>query len=188
MLPVQAKKIGTDLFFYNLKYNKTEDALALLKAGEVEINDWDINGVTALHLSVLCKNVEYVKMLLEYGGDPDLHDNVDIGYWTPLHRAAEQGSIPMLKELLAGGANINARNKLGQTALHIAVRSRNVEMSKFLISQEADMEIRDIMSWNPSYYAKREGLVDLTEIMPAALSLEAVHVYDNQKFIQMVLP
>ena len=113
MLPVEAKKIGTDLFFFNLKYNKTEEALALLKAGEVGINDWDINGVTALHLAVITRNWDYVKMLLEYGSDPDRHDNVDIGYSTPFHRAAEQGSIPILKELLAGGANINARNKLG---------------------------------------------------------------------------
>jgi len=26
------------------------------------------------------------------------------------------------------------------------------------------------------------------ELMPAAVSLEAVHVYDNQKFIRMVMP
>jgi hypothetical protein len=53
MLPVQAKSIGTDLFFYNLKYGKTEEALALLETQEVGINDTDINGVTALHLAVI---------------------------------------------------------------------------------------------------------------------------------------
>ena len=50
------------------------------------------------------------------------------------------------------------------------------------------MEIRDIMSCNPAYYAKREGLQELVEVMPAAVSLEAVHVYDHEKFVRMVMP
>jgi ankyrin repeat protein len=81
--------------------------------------------------------------------------------------------------LIEGGANINERNKLGQTALHIACRMHNVLLAKYLIAQEADPEIRDIMSCNPAFYAKREGLTEIIELLPPSQSLEGQHIYDN---------
>jgi ankyrin repeat protein len=54
--------------------------------------------------------------------------------------------LQIVRALVEGGADVNERNKLGQTALHIACRTGNVVLAKSLLSAEADPTIRDIMS------------------------------------------
>ncbi|HWN38254.1 MAG TPA: ankyrin repeat domain-containing protein [Gammaproteobacteria bacterium] len=57
-----------------------------------------------------------VKLLLEAGAKPNsVNPNGD----TALHIAAHDGKLGPLRELVAGGADVNARNKAGQTALQL---------------------------------------------------------------------
>ena len=41
--------------------------------------------------------------------------------WTPLHSAVSAGHTEIVKALISGGADVNAANSSGQTALHYAV-------------------------------------------------------------------
>ena len=50
MESIRAKKLGTDLFFFHIKYNHSDEVLNMLRRGEVDVNDRDINGFTALHV------------------------------------------------------------------------------------------------------------------------------------------
>jgi hypothetical protein len=50
MESIRAKKLGTDLFFFHIKYNHSDEVINMLRRGEVDVNDRDINGFTALHV------------------------------------------------------------------------------------------------------------------------------------------
>lgn len=41
--------------------------------------------------------------------------------WTPLHSAVSAGHTDIVQALISGGADVNAANSSGQTALHYAV-------------------------------------------------------------------
>ena len=41
----------------------------------------------------------------------------------PLHGAAEAGDVPRLESLLAAGAQVDARDALGETPLHVSARN-----------------------------------------------------------------
>ncbi|HOT51462.1 MAG TPA: ankyrin repeat domain-containing protein, partial [Candidatus Hydrogenedentes bacterium] len=56
----------------------------------------------------------------------------DINGFTPLHIAAEQGHVRMVKLLMSRGANVNLRNSEGRTPLKIAQDSNNDEVAALL--------------------------------------------------------
>jgi len=63
---------------------------------------------------------------------------------TPLMQAAANGDIKRVKQLLAAGADVNARDQSGQTALIIACRTPHVapELVKALLAAGADVNTR----------------------------------------------
>jgi ankyrin repeat protein len=61
-------------------------------------------------------HISAVKLLLEAGANPNA---VSPKGDTALHIAAHDGKLEPLRELVAGGADVNARNAAGQTALEL---------------------------------------------------------------------
>jgi ankyrin repeat protein len=60
-----------------------------------------------------------------------------------LRRAASEGDMARVKELLDKGVDVNAANQYGATALAFATRRGNVEMVKLLLERGADPGRRD---------------------------------------------
>lgn len=58
-----------------------------------------------------------------------------------LHMAAQAGSVPAIKFLLAHGAKVDLRNSEGETPLHEAAYSAHPEAIKALIDAGADMHL-----------------------------------------------
>ncbi|MCW3054550.1 MAG: hypothetical protein JWN14_3720 [Chthonomonadales bacterium] len=56
---------------------------------------------------------------------------------TPLHWAAVRGNLPLAKRLIAKGADLQAQDALGQTALMLARKGNRPEMAAFLKQQGA---------------------------------------------------
>jgi ankyrin repeat protein len=68
-------------------------------------------------------------VLVENGADV----NRQVGHeWTPSMGAVSNGHIDMVKFLLSHGADPNARNNLGQTALDIAIKADHKEIADLL--------------------------------------------------------
>ncbi len=70
---------------------------------------------------------------------------------TPLARAAQSGDSSSAKNLIAQGADVNARDAEGQTPLSYAARANDTEAINSLVSAGADPNARDCTSngWTP---------------------------------------
>ncbi|MBX7106382.1 MAG: ankyrin repeat domain-containing protein [Gemmataceae bacterium] len=63
--------------------------------------------------------VEMIEYLLSVGADPNALDRSGVA---TLHRAVRTRSLPAVRALLDGGANVRLPNKAGSTPLHLAVQ------------------------------------------------------------------
>jgi hypothetical protein len=69
--------------------------------------------------------------------------NIPNGPITPLHQAAFSGHVQEVRQLLAQGANVHARNCFGRTPLHDAVESLSLDTVTTLLSYGADPNVVD---------------------------------------------
>jgi len=81
-----------------------------------------------------------------------------------LIQAAEAGDTPAVLSLLAAGANINATDERGRTAVMAATHGNRVETVRALIDAGADINIRDDRLDNPFLYASAEGLFEIVQL------------------------
>jgi len=97
-----------------------------------KIFHWLYIGDTALHLAAAGYRVEIVRQLLAFGSDPNA--SMNHRHSNPLHYAADgyimgaawdpELQVQTIECLLEDGAEVNAQDKNGATALHRAVRTR----------------------------------------------------------------
>jgi ankyrin repeat protein len=114
--------------------------LLLKSRARPDVPDLSQPGKTLLHLAVERQDVVMVEMLLEAGADPDVKDN---SYCAPLHRAAQEGCMPIVKLLLGRQADLNAVTKDGHTPLFMAARRRHIDVATMLIKEGAVPDLRD---------------------------------------------
>ena len=62
-----------------------------------------------------------------------------------LHRACEKGNIEAVKQFLADGADVNAKNDFGSTPLIAAALEGHKEIAELLISEGADVNAKTIL-------------------------------------------
>jgi ankyrin repeat protein len=60
---------------------------------------------------------------------------------TPVHAAAANNNLTVLRALLEKGADVNAQQQGGFTALHEAARANNVAMARLCLEFGADKEL-----------------------------------------------
>ena len=63
--------------------------------------------------------------------------------FTPLHRAVSLNNFEMAKSLLDKGADTEAKDQGGNTAIFHAIDSKSLEMVKLLIERGADFEAQN---------------------------------------------
>ena len=147
--------------YYDDYYNKSNIVKLLVKM-EAEINRYEINGWTSLHMAVTTENYDMVTELSAFGADKNISDKLN---FTPLHLAVETGKPPEFIELLTTFENINKKtdhNFSESTPLILALNiSSNAEEKipamketvKKLIELKVDVEIADNQGNTPLHYA-----------------------------------
>ena len=80
---------------------------------------------------------DVVRALVDAGANVNAHTGVK--RCTALHMAARRGNVSVAKALLECGANIEARDSLGDSPLRRAVNCGKTEMAAFLVAQGADV-------------------------------------------------
>ena len=96
--------------------------------------------------------------------------------WTPLYKAAFNGNREVAELLISRGAEVNARDPGGASALHICASSRDVvlnkkilggrvEVAKLLIAGGADLNARDKDGSTALHIAARDGSQKIAELL-----------------------
>jgi ankyrin repeat protein len=109
-----------------------KDAAALLLEKGANVNA-ERKGKTTLDFAG--KNEEIAALLREKGGKT----GKEIKAAGSIFSAAQSGLVDAVKTHLAGGADVNAKNKGGYTALHLAAKKGHVEVAKVLLEAKADI-------------------------------------------------
>ena len=88
---------------------------------------------------------------------------------TPLHKAAENGSLEMVKILIEMGADIDAKDEGKATPLHYCILVGNIEIVKILLQKGADMEARlegEVISvCTPLHVAVKFSHMDIVKLL-----------------------
>lgn len=135
------------------------EVLELIVSKGADINKPFANGMTALTTALRSNGKLHVsKALITKSADPKIVGIQTVGTTKithiPICHAAQQGDMELMEKILAGGADINsnaASNTLinsdgswggdGYTPLIIALMTKNYDVAKLLINNNADLKI-----------------------------------------------
>lgn len=104
---------------YSMVYSDDFEALenylsSGLDVGQTRSSKPDFSLIDA---AVSMRSPRIVRLLIDYGADIN---TIDADGDTPLHRAASQGSLEIIKALLNAGADVDAKNDMGLKAASVA--------------------------------------------------------------------
>lgn len=131
-----------------------------LIAMKIDVNAKDVLGRTALHYAALMGHLEIVKELL---WEEDMEINMkDLAGDTPLLLATKMRQKEVVEELLEENACSRKRNKLKDTALHIAIRNADESIVQLITAaDDVDLEAKAKDSFTPLLLAAENGHLDI---------------------------
>lgn len=102
-------------------------------------------------------NLQAVKAFVEKGGD--VNDRHKLSGGTILSYAAGSGNIDLVRYLISKGANVNALDNNGTTALHYAAREHREQVIRLLV---ASGSIQNVFAdkYQRSYTESHTGMMD----------------------------
>jgi ankyrin repeat protein len=180
--------------------NRSVDVIQALLGGGSDVYIRNIEGKTPLYIAVQEKRASLIPVLLSYGSEVFAADNEGITPFdlaarnidnivnllitpetvlqrdsagnTMLHAAVRnRGNPELIGRILDQRAIVDARNRDGDTALHIAVRMNQRENGEFLISRGANIFSVNSSGESPLYIALntsgalREWIINPTTII-----------------------
>jgi ankyrin repeat protein len=104
------------------------------------------------------------KNLLDAGADPNA---ADADGMTPLHFAAAQGSVDVVRLLLDAGADPNAKSANGETPLYVAVRNTTpaaLGVMRLLRERGADPTVETAKGSSALWFVRHYGKPDEREV------------------------
>ncbi len=140
----------------------TEVVRALLAAG-ADVNAKGPNSLTPLSFASLRGHAEVVSSLLAADADLNARRRSDGG--TAIHIAAEGGKVPVIKALLAVGAEVDAKANRDRTALFAASLYGQGVAVNFLLAAGADVNAKDVDGWTPLFAAARQGHTKIVNML-----------------------
>ena len=109
---------------------------------------------------------EYLKMAeFILNANPGLINQSDSNGETPLHKSVEKGSLPHVKLMIALGANIEARNDLGNTPIWLACAKKYPCIVEELLDNGADVNAINLKGNPPLYTTCQSGPLKIAEML-----------------------
>jgi ankyrin repeat protein len=161
----------TPLYHAVICSESSEALIALLLDAGADISATCTSDDTILLAATMFGTTSIIQLLLDRGAVPSTRNDGS----TALHIAAEVGTEATVQLLLDAGVDIKAKDNFGQTALHYAVQAgtpfdRGAVVKVLLqcganidaIDNEGLTPLQALLYWNPSNYAARSILHQLT--------------------------
>ncbi|HEV8610349.1 MAG TPA: ankyrin repeat domain-containing protein [Thermoanaerobaculia bacterium] len=114
------------------------------------------DGFTPLGLAAFFGHLDSARLLLENGADPNRAAS-NARRVASLHSAVAGGNLEIVRELLAYGADVRARQEGGFTPLHSAAGEGREEMVRLLLAHGADGSSRSDAGKTPADMARERG-------------------------------
>jgi hypothetical protein len=114
-----------------------KDVVALLVSRKVNVARRSPFGDTAINYAALGGHLEIVKMLADHGAEI-----APATGWGPLHYAAFENRVDVIKYLIQKGAPKDALAPNGFTALMLAARGGHIAAATALLHEDADLGIK----------------------------------------------
>ncbi len=170
-------------------------SVRMLLGRRIDVNQEQVDGMTALHWAVAHDDLETAKLLLGAGADAKAKNRYEVaplsiactnggeamvaalleagadpntkllGDETALMTAARTGKLGPVKALLERGAEVNARERRGQTALMWAAAEGNSEVAEALLKAGADFQTPLPSGFTPLFFAVREGRIEAVRVL-----------------------
>ena len=156
---------GTPLDVFEASAVGDAERLRELLAGEpTRANEFAADGFTPLGLASFFAHPAAARALLASGADPSqaARNGTRVA---PLHSAVAGGNVEIVRELLAHGADVHARQEGGFTPLHNAAGEGGEEMVRLLLAHGADGAARSDAGKTPAEMARERGHDTITEIL-----------------------
>eukprot|EP01119_Soliformovum_irregulare_P015441 TRINITY_DN4347_c0_g1_i2.p1 TRINITY_DN4347_c0_g1~~TRINITY_DN4347_c0_g1_i2.p1 ORF type:complete len:776 (+),score=247.52 TRINITY_DN4347_c0_g1_i2:101-2428(+) len=146
-LKTSGKREGA--LYYASRNGYLEIVDQLLQHG-ADIREAVANGATALHSTIIGRNLDIAELLISRGADVNREQ---LDGTTPLHIASVTANQAMVDLLLKHGANVDAPNAYGKTPLHDAAFHGHVEMAGKFIEKGAKLDFCDNDGMTPLHTA-----------------------------------
>jgi ankyrin repeat protein len=134
---------------------------ALLERG-VDVNQAQVDGMTALHWAAHHDDLETAGLLVRAGADVKAANRYGV---TPLSLACTNGDAAMVGLLLDAGADPNARLRGGETALMTAARTGRIGPVRALLARGAEVDARERRGQTALMWAAAEGHADVVDAL-----------------------
>ncbi|MDH4239915.1 MAG: ankyrin repeat domain-containing protein [Phycisphaerae bacterium] len=135
-----------------LNFVRNGKTARVLMAYGADVRMQDENGKNPLDYAIRGSRPDVVRELLANGVKPSLHS------------AAMLGRLETLLDLIGGGADVNAKDMLGRTPLHLAVTG---EIAEALIADGSDINCKGGNSITALMEAARAGRKNVVEVLLA---------------------
>lgn len=134
-------------------------AKTLVNAPKINLNTLNVLGESPLMLASLKGELELATQMVKKGAD------VNKTGWTPLHYAASNGHVAVIKLLLENYAYIDAESPNGTTPLMMASMYGNPESVKLLLDEGADPTLKNQLGLTALQFAERAKRPDSIELL-----------------------
>ena len=138
-------------------------ANALIEAPKINLNASNALGESPLMLAALSGQLGLVTKLVANGAD------VNKTGWTPLHYAASNGHVEVIKLLLENHAYIDAESPNQSTPLMMASMYGSPQSVKLLLEEGADPLLKNQIGLTALQFAQRANRPDSAELLTKAM-------------------
>ena len=128
------------------------------------VNQYSIDGFTALGLACFFGHFDIIKFLIELGADLNIPSNNDFNV-TPLHSACATSNFKIAELLMKNGANVNAEQQGNVTPLHSASHNGQIKLVRLLIEYGADVNAKMKDGQTPLFMAEDKSFDEVSEYL-----------------------
>ncbi|XP_071086410.1 putative ankyrin repeat protein RF_0381 [Haliotis cracherodii] len=143
-----------------------KDMLKLLVNEGADLSLVNNDGEDALHISLLCENMEMVKYILTQ--DVVNINGAEKNGMTPVLLAAEHGCIDLFDLVVSKGADLSSRYVAGKSILQSACLGGNVDIVEYVLAQDNVLQDINRIGWNgwtPVMFAAFQGNKEVFDLL-----------------------